>query len=371
MECDLITMLDCTSNYYYGIHFGKKSSYSSLVMGFLVWVDYINFWIMFIQAWYAGPGDECLFMELSCQFLGEEYRIQGNILLVFFRSMLFLLYHYWIFDDQNWLIIANKLYNELNKIDVNLTMDWARKRVQVSFRFIILLIISYNLNNFATRNRTWIDRIFNHLFVTLHTYFLSYFLIQNYLINEICVNLFRQYNQKFCDSIKQGDLNSDLLKHFPNLYLMIQYVKIYVKQSYIILVSCLFGMLFEMYHLTFYSNMNLVLKCINVSILAVWVSVIVIFSVIFGRPDEEASILSNMIYEDVNVKRIPYFPRRKINSSDEIKKHPEYSRYYDFMDCLNHTVGLEIMDTPINAATVLQFITAFFSVTALFYQKKK
>ncbi|OTF77088.1 hypothetical protein BLA29_004558 [Euroglyphus maynei] len=77
-----------------------------------------------------------------------------------------------------------------------------------------------------------------------------------------------------------------------------------------------------------------------------------------------------MLYEDVNVKRIPYFPRRKINCSDEIKKHPEYSRYYDFMDCLNHTVGLEIMDTPINAATVLQFITAFFSITALFYQKK-
>lgn len=364
MDCDLLTMLDCAAKYY-GIRFCKKSSHASLVMGCLVWIDYIHFWIMFFKAWNASPGQECFVMELSCQFLGEEYRIQGNILLAFFRSMLFLLYNVWIFTDQNWLIMANKFYNELDKIDVCLTMDWADKTVKKSFRMTAWLILSYNLNNFATKHPTWYDRIFNHLIVTLHTYFLSYFLIQNYLLNQICVNLFRQYNQKFCDNIKQCDLNTELLKHFPNLYLMIQYMKIYIKQSYIILVGCLFGMLFEMYHLTFYSHMPLLIQCLNVSILAVWVSVIVIFSVIFGRVDEQASILSNMIYEDVNVKRIPYFPRRKINSTDEIKKHPEYSRYYDFMDCLNQTVGLEVMDTPINAATVLQVMIILFFFSSL------
>ncbi|KAH9420984.1 hypothetical protein DERP_001424 [Dermatophagoides pteronyssinus] len=353
---------------FFGMKYRNKHSILMICLGILIWIDYINLFFNFIRSIDADIDEDCFLLEMGCVFFGKRVRVVGDLLMISYRTILFLMYNRWYLDDQQWLRMVNLHYDELVKEDIHLPLETVEKTVRKAFTITITVIILFNVSYFLIQNSQIYDRLLTHLYISLSTYLSGFFLTLPFILNDICASLLRQYYQRFHLHLTEGSLKPQFVQTFWNLYLMIQYAKVFLKESYMIVVGCLFASVLEIYYFAFYSDIHPVKRYICAILLFLIIQNIISFSVVFGQIDHEANALSDLAYEYVNVRRFHNVESNYKNNMQPKVGYAGYSKLPEMIDCLNQTLGVEVMNTPINAATIIKFISAFFSIVALMFQ---
>ncbi|KPM09418.1 hypothetical protein QR98_0079530 [Sarcoptes scabiei] len=88
---------------------------------------------------------------------------------------------------------------------------------------------------------------------------------------------------------------------------MITYIKIFLKQFYIILILCIAIVILEAYYMTFYVDQELSVQIALIVGITILVLAIIYLSVMFGRIEEETKILSGKLYRYFNIKNFYYW----------------------------------------------------------------
>lgn len=300
---NLIEILDQLSQYY-GINFKEKYSFWTIIAFTFCWIDYLYAWILTIFSFNRNDED-CYFLEIGCLLFGKENSLHGNIMYNCYRSISFILFNIWYFNDHHWLVEANEQYLLLNLSSIKLSSNSITSWIKRSLIFVYIIMIFYNLvtdimiEQYLFRN--YFETIILHLISSYLVYCSSYFFLKSYLINNICVELFSNYNNCLKVCLQRKFVQPELIQTFWTLFLMIQFVKKYLKLFYIVLVGCIFALNLEIVYFVFYLNLPPIKHYLLSSVLVTFILYIIYFSSISGKIDIEAKNLIAIIYEYVNI----------------------------------------------------------------------
>ena len=344
---------------YFKINNGNHRSILMICIGIIIWTDYLIFLINFVRSIHAEIDEDCFHFEMGCIFFGQSMRVVGNLLMISYRTILFLLYNRWYVDDHQWLRMVYFHYGELVKEDIQLSFETIDKTIRKALVITIMITIFLNTSYSIIQDLNFYDQLLNHLYITLSTYLSGFFITLLFILNNICVSLLQQYYQRFHLHLSDGSLKPKFVQSFWNLYLMIQYAKVYLKDSYMIIVGCLLTTVLEFYYITFYSEIQPFKRYVCAILLFIIIQNIISFSVIFSHIDVEANALSDLAYEYVNVRRFLLHSESNHNNGKANNVQPKfgysgYSKLPEMIDCLNQNLGVEVMNTHINAANIVK-----------------
>lgn len=301
---DLIEILIQLSRYY-RINFKEKYSFGTIIAFTFCWIDYLYAWLVTIFS-FNRIDEDCYFLEIGCLLFGKENSLHGNIMYNCYRSISFILFNIWYFDDHHWLLKANEQYLILNLSTIKLSSNSITSWIKRSLLLVYFIMIFYNLvtdimiEQYFFRN--YFETFILHLVSSYLVYCSSYFFLKSYLINNICVQLFNNFNNYLKVCLEKNIVQPELIKTFWTLYLMIQFVKRYLKLFYIVLVVCIFALNLEIVYFVFYLNLSPVRHYLLSCVLVTFILYIIYFSAISGRIDVEAKNLIVIIYDYVNIQ---------------------------------------------------------------------
>ncbi|UXI15308.1 hypothetical protein NH340_JMT01251 [Sarcoptes scabiei] len=342
---------------YYGIKANHNRPITMWILFLIFWLDLS--WSLYILSQRADTKN-CLFIDVGCLALPET-PLCLNLAWLNYRTILFTLFNYWFFSNQEWLRSVSEIYSELKAKNLLLETKKIRKKFHRPYWLSIGLAINYAVvYDSMAQNRSNYELIIVSLHIALPTYFLGFFFIENYLLNNVCIELFRQFTARFTKSLQLNRNDYDLIKTFYNLYLLIVEAKKFFYVFFILSATFLFCCCLCLYYCVVYSNL-FGFNRLGIGIMLITVIFYLVYISWFtGKIDQEAEKLSRSMYEIVNLRIF-----RQSNTVIDRKFIIELSK---MMATLNRSMGVEIIGQSINATTIVKFITLFFSFGTLIFK---
>lgn len=318
IDIDLIKSYEILMSFY-GFSFDKynlyrRTTWIMILLLILSWSDIIwGTWVV-IKGLQTDDKQPCYFLEIGCLILSPKLRRHGNFLMTAYRCISFQLYNiFYFFDNYDWFCQTNTHFEILMQNIPDKFRRFTSNKKLICFGqcmtntiTIIYNIVLFGMCYFANGLRSWQEILLNHLIITCTTYFCGFFVIQNYLLNNICACALRTYNEwiKY-ESKSMTELHT--MKQFAVLVLMIQNAKVYLKSFYLVMISCLFGVTLEFFYMTFYAdNIDKLLNYFAAFTLITFTSYIIYFSLIPNRIEIEAKRCSKLIYKQFAIDIIKY-----------------------------------------------------------------
>ncbi|KAF7495198.1 hypothetical protein SSS_04808 [Sarcoptes scabiei] len=355
IEMNLIEVIDITSKYY-GLNFRNKKSLQLRILLLISYTDF--FYSLFVLIRSLNPSNQCYLIEFGCMVL-QQNRIHINVCGAFYRGISFFLLNFWYLNDQQWLRMANYQFSQLASAAIEIEFDSLQKWVRKSIYTVLATIIIFDLVTYCImETENWIDFVAIFILIFYSTYVIGFFFAQVYILNCICVDLFRSLKESILANLDGNSFNYERINNFWSLYLMITYIKIFLKQFYIILILCIAIVILEAYYMTFYVDQELSVQIALIVGITILVLAIIYLSVMFGRIEEETKILSGKLYRYFNIKNFYYW-----------LDYNQINKINNLMKSLDQIVGLEVLGNPINMTTIIKFTTIFFSITTLLFRK--
>lgn len=247
---------------------------------------------------------------------GPKYRYILNILYGYFRLNLFTLQLFFVFDTHHWLVNANTQFKKVNSIhivesEIHKTTAKAKRvaiYILISFTFVdIFQLATQSYRNYK-QNQQPLDFLYYYTLVhwtvslILQQFYSSAYFVQYYILTKLSVQFVQQYNLHLTRLLrKKGFISSERMLHelrqFSHLYLLIQYLKVFLKRTYLTSVLCIFGVSTQCYYTALYTDIVLYQRGAQLCLFALLLAIIVQLSVTTDRINTECRQMSNRIYK--------------------------------------------------------------------------
>lgn len=246
---------------------------------------------------------------------GAKYRYILSLMYAILRMNLFFLQIFFVFDKHEWLVTANKQFNQIKSIHISKKIDKTAAKFQfISIIASILLVlfsqtqlIRQSYLNRVERNESidfvyFYNLIYHFFSLGLQTYFSGAYLSQYTVLTKLCLQFADQQHRQLKLLLKKKNLISSermmhQLRQFSTLYLLIQNLKTYLKRVYLIFVMCVFGVASMSYYTAFYTDINGVHRFGQSVLCVIYLGIIVELSVTTDGINSKFREMSTTIYD--------------------------------------------------------------------------
>ena len=276
--------------------------------------------------------------------VGFKLRNIGNCALIAFRIHLALSQLHYVNDDFRWLLIANKLFNQIDYIcippKVNKMIKRTIRAIRLLSYLLVIVILLLILNNkdfqqiiMSQQYYFYIHSVlFNIFFFSYHFYITCAFLFKLYFILKLSTWFSSQFNTKFQHTLNKHPnkpMVSHMLKQFSTFYQLIQQFNSHLKYSYSVMIEFLFTYGLTLFYLSFISDMFVLIRIVIYTNAAGATIVLLYFSVVAGSVDEQCKLLSDYIYRIAIIEKRFHISGRyiQVNFNTEIQCFPTFFQH--------------------------------------------
>lgn len=252
-----------------------------------------------------------LFSDPGYIALGPKYRHLLNIMYFWFKLHLLVMQCWFTFDNHQWLRDANTEFLKVNSIYIS-DIKALVKRCQKSSFYMACLVatgatscaVFYSL--FLQRNilkiRYYTFLIYIPSSVFFQSYFSGLYFSQFYFLIKLSIQFTQQYNLNYLKQLSNQGIALRELRQFTHLYMMIQYLKVYLTRSYVTICVCCFGVTTQLYYISFYTDLYAFVRLVTFLVFLALFAFVVYFSTVSDQINSESKMLSTLIYEKFNLK---------------------------------------------------------------------
>lgn len=307
---------------------------------------------------------------------GAEFRYILNMLYGTYRMNLFFMQLIFWFDNYQWLVKANREFKRIDSISVPRSLN---KRLAKSKLYVIMFAsfmlgmseIQMFLNSYLRRGDP-VDVAFFHKFIYFffsliyQSYYSGAYFVEYHLLMEMLTTFLDQYNAHLEPLLKkEGFISSDQmiyeLRQFSSIYVLIQYVKQYLKNAYLVFIISMFGVSTQCYYTAFYTKVSDFIRVMKFLVFLIILLVIIRFSIAAERIGSKCEEMSKKIYKTFTHSLNRKYPDKLQHEVAAIGERNNRISNFSlqlcrYFECVGTTVGLEVMSTPINTSTTITVI---------------
>lgn len=309
----------------YGYSFDEKNRKKQKIKALLLIID-----ILYVIVLSCVPLENAQLLLLLGDYgfylTGYSTRNVANEIPISYRGILVLLQLLYIFDDFQWLAKANSYFKQIGSIQVaeNIEVIMKRSRTVVKFiaaSFFSLVPLIYYINPIIRQEiylenipKIFLGYMSQPLMLGIHTYYSGMFAVELYLLlsmnSDFCVQ-FRSYFESQLQQNPSKKTLTDLIKQFNELYIMLYFINTHLKNTYLILVTCIFCSSLGFYYISLNSPIHIAIRSeLFLVCVTIWI-VILYISAISGNVDIQNRKLSEFVYKKVVIEQRILLPSLK------------------------------------------------------------